>query len=238
MLYSYSFAQTPRWSRRYPGQEEILVSTSCGLWTRSLTTRQDYLTDVAQKYGLYKHARFHSAVEEAHWNDKSLKWEIAVAVGGGKESEFTSSYKITSDFLVTAAGQLNKPKGIDVPGYHDYQGKTMHSARWDWSYDIRGKRIAVIGNGKFELKPPSTVLTLYRCDHGSDCARGCKSGVSTYHLPKNASLGTSTARLGDSQMATNTVHLLSTCSPTSSSRGHGSSRIISFRRYTSRLGTC
>ncbi|KAJ9612637.1 hypothetical protein H2200_004234 [Cladophialophora chaetospira] len=131
VLYSYSFAQNPKWSRQYPSQEEIL----------------DYLTDVAQKYGLYKYARFHSAVDEAHWNDKTLKWETMVTVGGGKEAEFTSSYKLTSDFLVAATGQLNKPKGLDIPGYNDYQGKIMHSARWDWSFDMRGKRIAMIGTG-------------------------------------------------------------------------------------------
>ena len=113
-----------------------------------LTVSQDYLTDVAQKYGLYKHARFHSSVEEACWNDKTLKWEVMVTVGGGKESEFTSSYQLTTDFLVAATGQLNKPKGIDIPGYQDYQGKIMHSARWDWSFDMKGKRIAVIGTGK------------------------------------------------------------------------------------------
>ncbi|EXJ75499.1 uncharacterized protein A1O5_00005 [Cladophialophora psammophila CBS 110553] len=131
VLYSYSFAQNPKWSRRYPGQEEIL----------------DYLTDVAQKYGLYKFTRFHTTVEAADWNDKTLQWETTVTVGGGKDSEFTPSYKITSDFLVAATGQLNKPKGIDVQGYADYQGKIMHSARWDWSYDLKGKRIAIIGTG-------------------------------------------------------------------------------------------
>ena len=105
------------------------------------------MTDVAQRYGLYKYARFHSSVEAASWNDKTLKWETTVTVGGGKESEFTSSYKITSDFLVAATGQLNKPKGLDVPGYNEFQGKIMHSARWDWSYDLKGKRVAIIGTG-------------------------------------------------------------------------------------------
>ena len=113
-----------------------------------LIRNQDYLTDVAQKYGLYKYARFHTSVDAATWNDKTLKWETSVTVGGGKELEFSSSYKITSDFLVAATGQLNKPKGIDVSGYGDFQGKIMHSARWDWSYDMRGKRIAIIGTGK------------------------------------------------------------------------------------------
>ena len=106
------------------------------------------MTDVAQKYGLYKYARFHTSVEATTWNGKTLKWETAVTIGGGKESEFSSSYSITSDFVVAATGQLNLPKGIDVTGVEDFQGKIMHSARWDWSYDLRGKRIAIVGSGK------------------------------------------------------------------------------------------
>lgn len=106
---------------------------------------------MAQKYGLYKYARFHSTVDAASWNDKAMKWETTVRVGGGKEAEFSASYKITSDFLIAATGQLNKPKGITVQGYDDFQGKIMHSARWDWSYDMRGKRIAIIGTGTLKL---------------------------------------------------------------------------------------
>lgn len=44
-------------------------------------------------------------------------------------------------------GQLNYPKYPDIPGLKDFQKKTMHSARWDWTYDIRGKKVIVIGNG-------------------------------------------------------------------------------------------
>jgi cation diffusion facilitator CzcD-associated flavoprotein CzcO len=29
----------------------------------------------------------------------------------------------------------------------DFKGKVIHSARWDWDYDIRNKRIGIIGNG-------------------------------------------------------------------------------------------
>lgn len=87
-----------------------------------------------------------------------MKWETTVTVGGGKEAEFSSSYTISSDFLVAATGQLNKPKGIDVPGYEDYQGKIMHSARWDWSYDLKGKMIAIIGTGMCTSPLPFILL--------------------------------------------------------------------------------
>lgn len=130
-LYSYSFEQNPDWTREYPGQEEIL----------------QYLQGVAQKYELYRYVRFNSAVESAKWDDVTKKWRTAVSVQGVKDAEFGSSYTITSDFLVSAVGQLNLPKLPDIPGLDEFQGKLMHSARWDWSYDIRGKKVAIIGNG-------------------------------------------------------------------------------------------
>lgn len=134
MLYSYSFAQKSDWTREYPGQEEILA----------------YLTDTAQKYNLYQHVRFNSAVESARWDDAEKKWKTKVTVAkGSKQAEFTPEYEITSDFLVSAVGQLNVPRLPEtIPGYPDFSGKLMHSARWDWSYELQGKRIGVIGNGQ------------------------------------------------------------------------------------------
>ena len=54
---------------------------------------------------------------------------------------------MTSDFLVSAVGQLNVPKYPDIQGLDSFKGKLMHSARWDWDYDLRDKRIGIIGNG-------------------------------------------------------------------------------------------
>ncbi|KAJ5489243.1 FAD-binding monooxygenase ktnD [Penicillium diatomitis] len=151
-LYSYSFEQNPNWTREYPGQEEIYA----------------YLVGVAQKWGLYKHVRFNSAVDEARWDDETCKWKVTVQKSGQKDSEFASSYVITSDFLVSAVGQLNIPRYPDIPGLDDFEGRVMHSARWDWSYDFKGKRIAVIGNGATaaqivpEIAPSASHLTVFQ----------------------------------------------------------------------------
>jgi cation diffusion facilitator CzcD-associated flavoprotein CzcO len=110
-------------------------------------TVQSYLTDVAHKYGLYKYARFNTTVEEARWNEQTMKWETKVSIGGGKDAEFGGSYTIKSNYLVSGTGQLNAPKPLNVPGIEDYQGKLFHSARWDWSYRMEGKKIAVVGTG-------------------------------------------------------------------------------------------
>lgn len=55
---------------------------------------------------------------------------------------------LRSRFVVSAVGQLNMPKYPKIPGMDDFSGKVMHSARWDHSVDLRGKRVAVIGNGE------------------------------------------------------------------------------------------
>ena len=136
---------------------------------------QRYLIGVAQKHELYRYIRFNSSVDEARWDDAEKKWKTAVTVAGGKDAEFGEHYTLTSDFLVSAVGQLNQPKYPDIPGLSDFKGKIMvsapsktglglaglrllpittnkarqkqHSARWDWSYDLQDKKIAIIGNG-------------------------------------------------------------------------------------------
>jgi cation diffusion facilitator CzcD-associated flavoprotein CzcO len=130
-LYSFSFEQNSHWTREYPGQEEIL----------------QYLMGVAHKYELYRYIRFNTSVESARWDDAEKKWKTEVTVQGSKDAEFGDSYTLTSDFLVSAVGQLNVPKLPNIEGVDLFKGKLMHSARWDWSYDLRGKKVAIIGNG-------------------------------------------------------------------------------------------
>jgi cation diffusion facilitator CzcD-associated flavoprotein CzcO len=130
-LYSFSFEGSD-WTREFSDQEEIHA----------------YLVRVAEKWGLYKYIRFNTAVDEARWNDKALKWETAVTVANGsKDAESSSSYVITSDYLVSAVGQLNAPFIPDILGLRSFKGKLIHSSRWDHTYNYEGKRVAVIGNG-------------------------------------------------------------------------------------------
>ncbi|KAJ6006188.1 hypothetical protein N7451_004132 [Penicillium sp. IBT 35674x] len=142
-LYSYSFEQNPNWTREYPGQEELHA----------------YLVRVAEKYGLYKHIRFNSTVEEAKWNDVECKWKIGVKVTGQKDSEFSDSYIMNSEFLISAVGQLNAPQEPSIVGLNEFQGKMMHTARWDWSYDLKNKRVAIIGNGATAVQIVPEIVT-------------------------------------------------------------------------------
>ncbi|PNP78979.1 hypothetical protein FNYG_07844 [Fusarium nygamai] len=112
-----------------------------------MAPRQSYIQDVAQKYGLYKFVRFSSEVTAAEWDSKSHEWNVSINVLAGKEAEFCPKYTIKANFLIAGVGQLNEPFWPQVPGQESFQGKVMHSARWDWSYDLAGKRVGIIGNG-------------------------------------------------------------------------------------------
>lgn len=119
-LYSFSFAQNPDWSRRYPSQPE--------LWA--------YLRGVADRYQLRAHIRFNHAVTSAHFIEREGYWRVETAQGN-----------FTARVVISAAGGLSEPSIPALPGLESFTGKMMHSAQWDDRYDVSGKRVAVIGAG-------------------------------------------------------------------------------------------
>ena len=130
-LYSFSFESNASWTRDYPRQPEIL----------------DYLVKVARKYKLYGRIRFNSAVQEARWDDKAHLWHTTIKEDSPEDADKTQTYTIRSPFLVSATGQLSIPKYPSLKGLETFRGKVMHSALWNWNYDLRGKRVGIIGTG-------------------------------------------------------------------------------------------
>src|SRR3954463_14093200 len=119
-LYSFSFAPNPNWSQTYSPQPEI----------------RDYLRRCADDFGIRPHLRTGHEVASAAWNDDERLWEIEPSQG-----------TVHARVLVVGAGPLTEPKVPDIPGLDSFEGKTMHSARWDHDYDLEGKRVASIGTG-------------------------------------------------------------------------------------------
>ncbi|MFJ8933353.1 flavin-containing monooxygenase [Streptomyces sp. NPDC102364] len=119
-LYSFSFAPNPDWPRTFSGQEHI----------------REYLEHVADTFRLRPHIRLNSEVNQLRWDNDELWWEIETAKG-----------TLTADVVVSATGPLSDPKTPDIAGIDTFPGKVFHSARWDHEYDLRGKRVAMIGTG-------------------------------------------------------------------------------------------
>jgi cation diffusion facilitator CzcD-associated flavoprotein CzcO len=120
-LYSFSFAPNPSWSRRYSPREDI----------------QRYAEDVARRFDVLRHVRFGQDVERASFDDEAGRWRLVTATGDELEAEV----------LITACGQLQRAAIPDLPGLARFKGPMFHSAHWDHSEDLTGRRVAVIGTG-------------------------------------------------------------------------------------------
>ena len=54
---------------------------------------------------------------------------------------------LEANAVITAVGQLNRPRYPDIEGLDTFEGPSFHSARWRHDVDLTGKRVAVIGTG-------------------------------------------------------------------------------------------
>ncbi len=118
-LYSYSF-RPHDWSRTHARQAEL----------------QRYLEDVVDEYGLRKHFRLSTLVEELSWDDGASGYVLRTADGE------TQTFRA----VISAVGLLNIPNYPTWPGLDDFAGPKLHTARWS-PIDLAGKRVAVVGTG-------------------------------------------------------------------------------------------
>ncbi|HWR48570.1 MAG TPA: NAD(P)/FAD-dependent oxidoreductase [Pseudonocardiaceae bacterium] len=150
-LYSFSFELNPSWSRSFSPQQEI--------W--------DYLRHCTDSYGLLPHIRFHHEVLEAAWDHPQRRWRVR-----------TNRGELTCDVLITGTGALSDPNIPDIPGLDSFRGTVFHSARWDPGYDMRGRRVAVVGTGASaiqfvpRIQPQVGSLTVFQRTPGWIMPRG------------------------------------------------------------------
>lgn len=120
-LYSFSFAPNPDWSHAFATQPEIHA----------------YLRDCAQRFGLMPHIHFGQALAQARYDERRDIWELTTDDGA----------HLHARIVVTATGLLSRPAMPRIDGLAAFRGRAFHSAQWDHAFDLRGKRVAVIGTG-------------------------------------------------------------------------------------------
>jgi cation diffusion facilitator CzcD-associated flavoprotein CzcO len=119
-LYSFSFAPKSDWHNRYARQYEI----------------HSYMQDLASRFGVEPLLRCGRSVEQAVFNDVDGTWLVTTS----------RAERETFDVLVTAVGQLSVPSVPKFAGLERFDRPTFHSAAWDHSVPLAGKRIAVVGS--------------------------------------------------------------------------------------------
>ncbi|KAK0391747.1 hypothetical protein NLU13_1246 [Sarocladium strictum] len=124
--YSYSFCMNPNWSRKYPLQPEILA----------------YFEKVAAQFDIEKHIRFRTKVQSAYWEEPTGTWLVNL-----QNLETSETYQRRCKILVSAVGILSEPNECDIKGHASFKGRLFHSTQWDHSFDWKGKKVVVVGNG-------------------------------------------------------------------------------------------
>ena len=126
-FYCYSFEPSDDWTEFFAQQPEL----------------QSYFQRVMDKHGVTKHVRWKTEVLGATWDDTKASWTV----------ELSSGETIEARAVISAVGQLNRPFVPEIPGRFD--GPSFHTARWDHSVDLTGKRVVMIGAGAtgFQVAP-------------------------------------------------------------------------------------
>jgi 4-hydroxyacetophenone monooxygenase len=132
-FYSYSFDMRPDWSEYFPRREEI----------------HRYFESCVDRYGIRPHIRFGTEVVRARWDEAASNWELEL---NGADGQVTT---MRADAIISAVGQLNRPKYPDIPGLDRFRGRVAHTGAWPQDLEWEGKRVAVIGTGAsaFQLVP-------------------------------------------------------------------------------------
>ena len=133
--YTYSFARNPDWSHHYASGPEI----------------QQYFERVADDFGVTPLIRFNSEITALVWNGNG--WEITLADGSTDHAQA----------VIAATGVLHHPNVPDFAGLDSFTGAVFHSARWDHSEPLDGRRVGVIGTGSTAVQITSALVD--RVDH-------------------------------------------------------------------------
>jgi len=123
-VYTFPFEPNPDWSTFYASGSEI--------WS--------YIKRTSDKYGLAERIQLQSKVVQATWDEPSSKWRLKIRQDGEEKED-------ECDILINGTGFLNNWNWPDIEGLHDFKGELVHTANWNPSIDLAGKKVAVIGNG-------------------------------------------------------------------------------------------
>ncbi len=132
-FYSYSFERNNEFSQYYTGQPEL----------------QAYFRKTMEDHGIGDRVRWNTEVARAVWDDATARWSVTLEAPDGAVETVDASA------VISGVGVLSRPLIPDIDGLNRFGGPVFHSAQWDHSADLRGKRVALVGAGAsgFQIGP-------------------------------------------------------------------------------------
>jgi cation diffusion facilitator CzcD-associated flavoprotein CzcO len=118
--YQFSYELNPDWSRVFARGAEV----------------KSYIDRCADRHDVRRFVRLDSEVSSRTWDESEHLWRLQV---GDRE--------LTARFVISAVGAFVNPKPAEIEGLDDFRGAVLHSAAWDHSVDLAGKRAAIVGTG-------------------------------------------------------------------------------------------
>ena len=131
--YSFSFGANDEFSEYYARQPEL----------------HRYFKGLLDSHRIAEHVRWGCEVDTAAWDDDAAQWNVSYRSTDGTIGT------VSANVLISAVGILNRPLIPDFPGLDHFAGPVFHSAAWDHSVDVVGRRVALIGAGAsgFQIGP-------------------------------------------------------------------------------------
>lgn len=132
-FYSYSFERNNDFSQYYTRQPEL----------------QAYFRKTMDEHRIGDHVRWNTEVTRAAWDETTARWSVTLEAADGAVQTRDASV------LISGVGVLSRPLIPDIAGLDRFSGPVFHSAQWDHSVDLRGKRVALVGAGAsgFQIGP-------------------------------------------------------------------------------------
>lgn len=122
---------------------------------------------VAEQHNLRKYFKLSHKVIGARWVEEKQKWQVQVVRTDGRDvangpgatdNEIGEPFIEECDILLNAGGVVNDWKWPAIPGREKFKGEIVHSAAWPKDFSVKGKTVALIGNGSSGVQVLPSIL--------------------------------------------------------------------------------
>lgn len=124
-LYQYKFVKNYPWKSYFATRDELKA----------------YIEAVVDEFAIRDRIEISTRLTDARWDAVRRHWTLRIEHVDGVAETFVSN------FVISASGLFSTPNLPDIAGIEDFQGAMFHTTAWDHSYELAGKRVALIGTG-------------------------------------------------------------------------------------------